>query len=51
MNVKHEITDEERLYLKHTIALLNSMVIGGESHSQSSHKRVKESFVILVKKQ
>ena len=38
---------EEVRYLKDTISLLNSMVVGGETHSESSLARVRESMSIL----
>ena len=41
------ILKQEVRYLKDTISLLNSMVVGGETHSESSLARVRESMSIL----
>ena len=41
------IIKQEVRYLKDTISLLNSMVVGGENHSESSLARVRESMSIL----
>ena len=43
----HTIIAQEVRYLRDTISLLNSMVIGGENHSESSVTRVFESMSIL----
>ena len=46
----HTINAQDVRYLKDTISLLNSMVVGGEDHSESSVTRVYESMSILNKR-
>lgn len=43
----HKIISQEVRYVKDTISLLNSMVIGGENHSETSKSRVLEAMSIL----
>lgn len=43
----HTINAQDVRYIMDTISLLNSMVIGGENHSDSSVTRVFESMSIL----
>ena len=46
----HTINAQDVRYIMDTISLLNSMVIGGENHSDSSVTRVFESMSILNKR-
>ena len=41
------ITNEQRIYVKHTMALLNSMILSGELHKEGSAERFKKSILIL----
>jgi len=43
----HTIIAQEVRYLKDTISILNSMVIGNENHSYDTKLRVAESMSIL----
>ena len=43
----HKIISQEVRYVKDTISLLNSMVIGGKNHSETSKSRVLEAMSIL----
>ena len=41
------LTEEERIHIKHTLALLNSMIRCGDNHSEASQKMFDESLTIL----
>lgn len=43
----YAITEEQRLNLKHTMAMLNSMVKCGDKHSKESLQRFSESLDLI----
>jgi len=41
------ISEEDRIYLKNTLALMNSMIKCGENHSKVSEEMLTKAFLIL----
>jgi len=41
------ISEEDRIHLKNTLALMNSMIKCGENHSEVSNEMLTKSFLIL----